>query len=470
MLPALLANGSANSNLYVSGLPPSTSEEMCRQLFREFGEVASVRTFYGKTPTAPSYGFVKFKTDAMALAAITGMNGREFNGHVMSVRLANNDTTGPYPRTPPPQPMQTSGGTNLYVSGLPPDLDEARMKELFQKHGNVVSVKLAREARIYKQYGFVHYTVPEEAEAAINAMHNRIIDRDYQLTVKYANSSEKNWRDSIPGMPGMLGMPGMPGMAAAPPPVASTGAWSGTSPAAGLPGEGREDKVATVHITGLPPGTSADQLQSFFGAYGQVNAKVLDDGSQGSPATALLRLPPADAERLVTDFDGHVLQGLERPLSVRVTDSRESWGPEREEKSSARWEPYKASEGPPPPKATGPPGPSIASSEFMVAISETVSRVKGFRPVLPHTMDPTNLYIKGLPSNADELYLYSIFSPFGAIQSVRLLRDSITGLCTGAALLKFGQTEDAELAIRTLSGNKLPDGVVLDVTVKTVRA
>ena len=27
---------------------------------------------------------------------------------------------------------------------------------------------------------------------------------------------------------------------------------------------------------------------------------------------------------------------------MRVTDSRESWGPEREEKSSARWEPYKA--------------------------------------------------------------------------------------------------------------------------------
>ena len=31
-----------------------------------------------------------------------------------------------------------------------------------------------------------------------------------------------------------------------------------------------------------------------------------------------------------------------------------------------------------------------------------VSRVKGFKPVLPHTMDPTNLYIKGLPTNADE--------------------------------------------------------------------
>ena len=46
----------------------------------------------------------------------------------------------------------------------------------------------------------------------------------------------------------------------------------------------------------------------------------------------------------------------------------------------------------------------------------------------------------------------------------------MTGVCTGAALLKYGITEDAELAIRTLSGNKLPDGVVLDVTVKTVRS
>ena len=33
-----------------------------------------------------------------ALAAIGAMNGREFNGHTMTVRLANNDTTGPHPR------------------------------------------------------------------------------------------------------------------------------------------------------------------------------------------------------------------------------------------------------------------------------------------------------------------------------------------------------------------------------------
>lgn len=469
MLQNLLGNGTSNTNLYVAGLPPSTSEEMMRQLFKEFGDVASVRTFYGKTPTSPSYGFVKFHRDSQALAALNGMNGRDINGHVMTVRLANNDTTGPGPRGAPPPVAPVIGGTNLYVSGLPPDMDEARMKEMFQKFGNVVSVKLAREARIYKQYGFVHYTVPEEAEAAINGMNNRIIDRDYQLTVKYANSSEKAqipWQREGPPSMGAAGVPG------------ATGAW---------PGEGEMPSTA-VHISGLPPGTTAEQLQSFFAGYGQVQAKLLDDGSQGSPPSALLRLLQSEAERLVGDFDGQVLQGLERPLSVRIVQAEQRTA--ERETSSSRFEPYaKAPEAAPvpqpavastlqaaesawpaPPKATGPPGPSPASSEFMVAMSETVSRVKGFKPVLPHTMDPTNLYIKGLPSNADELYLYSIFSPFGAIQSVRLLKDSMTGVCTGAALLKYGITEDAELAIRTLSGNKLPDGVVLDVTVKTLRS
>ncbi len=41
----------------------------------------------------------------------------------------------------------------------------------------------------------------------------------------------------------------------------------------------------------------------------QVQAKLLDDGSQGSPPSALLRLLQSEAERLVGDFDGQVLQG-----------------------------------------------------------------------------------------------------------------------------------------------------------------
>ncbi|CAE7769739.1 elavl2 [Symbiodinium sp. CCMP2456] len=492
MLPGNLLSNGANSNLYVAGLPPSTSEDTLRQLFNNFGDVASVRTFFGKTPQAPSYGFVKFRYDAQALAAIAGMNGRDFNGHTMTVRLANNDTTGPYPRNAAPPVAPVVGGTNLYVSGLPPDMDENGMKDLFRKFGNVVSVKLAREARIYKQYGFVHYTSPDEAEAAINAMNNRIIDRDYQLTVKYANSSERAWqmREQAATQAAMANNPAAAVVAVA---QALAAAAAAASPVASPGVAGEEDRSRpgfTLHVTGLPQGTSKEQLESFFAAFGQVTAKVLDDGMASGKAVALLRLMSRDeADRLVMEYNGKVLPGLEAPLSVRLAapepgpqgpqgPNLRGPGPGPGPPGSERYEPY-GSKGPP--EAASPPGsgsaplpremryPSPASSEFMVAVSETVSRVKGFRPVLAHTMDPTNLYIKGLPNNADELYLYSIFSPFGAIQSVRLLRDG-AGACTGAALLKFGITEDAELAIRTISGNKLPDGVVLDVTVKTVRS
>ncbi|CAE6933321.1 elavl2 [Symbiodinium natans] len=472
MLPANLLSNGANSNLYVAGLPPSTSEDTLRQLFNNFGDVASVRTFFGKTPTAPSYGFVKFRYDAQALAAIAAMNGRDFNGHTMTVRLANNDTTGPHPRNAAPPTAPAIGGTNLYVSGLPPDMDENGMKDIFRKFGNVVSVKLAREARIYKQYGFVHYTSPDEAEAAINAMNNRIIDRDYQLTVKYANSSERAWQAREQAM-----APAAAVVAVAQALAAAAAAAAPAPAAPHSPGEDARPGV-TLHVTGLPQGTSKEQLETFFAAFGQVSAKLLDDGMASGKAVALLRLSSRDeADRLVMEYNGKVLPGLDAPLAVRLAEGREAPPP----RSAERYEPYKAyAESGGQPAAGSQPGssaplpremryPSPASSEFMVAVSETVSRVKGFRPVLAHTMDPTNLYIKGLPNNADELYLYSIFSPFGAIQSVRLLRDG-AGACTGAALLKFGITEDADLAIRTISGNKLPDGVVLDVSVKTVRS
>ncbi|CAE7482754.1 PAB8 [Symbiodinium pilosum] len=328
MLPGNLLSNGANSNLYVAGLPPSTSEDTLRQLFNNFGDVASVRTFFGKTPTAPSYGFVKFRYDNQALAAIGAMNGREFNGHTMTVRLANNDTTGPHPRSAAPPPGPAVGGTNLYVSGLPPDMDENGMKELFRKFGNVVSVKLAREARIYKQYGFVHYTSPDEAEAAINAMHNRIIDRDYQLTVKYANSSERAWmRDQ--GMP-----PPAAVVAVAQALAAAAAATSG--PAQWSPGAGEDARPGfTLHVTGLPQGTSKEQLETFFAAFGQVSAKVLDDGMASGKAVALLRLSSRDeAERLIAEYNGKVLPGLDAPLSVRLTESREA-PPPRE-----RYEPY----------------------------------------------------------------------------------------------------------------------------------
>ena len=54
-----------------------------------------------------------------------------------------------------------------------------------------------------------------------------------------------------------------------------------------------------------------------FSLDSQVQAKLLDDGSQGSPPSALLRLLQPEAERLVADFDQQMLQG---PVPVVVSN------------------------------------------------------------------------------------------------------------------------------------------------------
>jgi len=79
--------------------------------------------------------------------------------------------------------------------------------------------------------------------------------------------------------------------------------------------------------------------------------------------------------------------------------------------------------------------------------------------------DESNLYVKGLPVMADELYLYKLFAPFGAIQSVKA-----NAYDWGAiGFVKFAMVADAQGAIQALDNQQLPDGSLLNVSVKTAK-
>ncbi|CAK9002978.1 unnamed protein product [Durusdinium trenchii] len=111
---------------------------------------------------------------------------------------------------------------------------------------------------------------------------------------------------------------------------------------------------------------------------------------------------------------------------------------------------------------------SPATPEFQKAVSDTIAGVKGFKsmPSEEDLPDPTYLLVKGLAPEIDELYLYYVFAPFGAVQSIKVSKDEYGG-CTGSAYVKFGVAEEALLAIQTICGNPLPDGSVMGVFVKS---
>jgi RNA recognition motif-containing protein len=75
--------------LYVGNLSYNTTEDGLRSLFSEFGSVASSKVIFDRdTGNSKGFGFIEMGTDEEAAAAITGTNGREYEGRQLRVNEA----------------------------------------------------------------------------------------------------------------------------------------------------------------------------------------------------------------------------------------------------------------------------------------------------------------------------------------------------------------------------------------------
>jgi len=75
-------------NIFVGNLPFEANEEDVKKLFEGFGDVLSVVIVMEKQKTAPKsrgFGFVDIPDEAQALAAIAGLNAKEFMGRLLNV-------------------------------------------------------------------------------------------------------------------------------------------------------------------------------------------------------------------------------------------------------------------------------------------------------------------------------------------------------------------------------------------------
>jgi cold-inducible RNA-binding protein len=63
---------------------------------------------------------------------------------------------------------------NIFVAGLPYDLDDAELEEIFEKFGKVASAKVAMDKETGKSrgFGFVEMPVESEAKEAIEGLNN----------------------------------------------------------------------------------------------------------------------------------------------------------------------------------------------------------------------------------------------------------------------------------------------------------
>ena len=75
--------------LYVGNLSYNTTEDGLRNLFSEFGSVASTKVIFDReSGNSKGFGFIEMSSDDEANAAITGTNGRDYDGRKLRVNEA----------------------------------------------------------------------------------------------------------------------------------------------------------------------------------------------------------------------------------------------------------------------------------------------------------------------------------------------------------------------------------------------
>jgi RNA recognition motif-containing protein len=76
--------------IYVGNMNYNTNEDTLRQLFAQYGEVASVNVITDRyTGRAKGFGFVEMSSEDAARAAMAALNGKEVDGRQLKVNEAN---------------------------------------------------------------------------------------------------------------------------------------------------------------------------------------------------------------------------------------------------------------------------------------------------------------------------------------------------------------------------------------------
>ncbi|XP_014298475.1 ELAV-like protein 3 isoform X12 [Microplitis mediator] len=344
------------------------------------------------------------------------------------------------------QSSQEESKTNLIVNYLPQTMTQEEIRSLFSSIGEVESCKLIRDKVTDSTaalslagdmlspgqfsfgqslgYGFVNYHRPEDAEKAINTL-NGLRLQNKTIKVSYARPSS----EAIKG--------------------------------------------ANLYVSGLPKNMAQQDLENLFSPYGRIiTSRILCDnitvrqfvtgGGDNLPGLSkgvgFIRFDQrVEAERAIQELNGTIPKGSTEPITVKFANN-----PSNNNKAIPPIAAYLAPQ---------------ASRRFGGPIHHPTGRFR-YSPLagdlLTNSMLPGNpingsgwcIFVYNLAPETEENVLWQLFGPFGAVQSVKVIRDLQTNKCKGFGFVTMTNYEEAVVAIQSLNGYNLGTRV-LQVSFKT---
>lgn len=336
---------------------------------------------------------------------------------------------------PGPQNPETKARTNLIVNYLPQALTEEGLKTLFSAYGVVQSCKLIKDktSGVSLGYGFVNYGTAEEAELAIQKLNGANLESKI-LKVSYARPSSA------------------------------------------------AIKNANVYVANLPPSLTNSELDALFQPYGTIiTSKILSDPDTGlGRGVGFVRFDKyAQAELAIAALNGKPLAGCKQTLLVKFANPPKvvnNSGSNDAVNSSAgnpittqiqkRTSQTTSNNG----SSVGPMRhvPTVANMRYNpvstlssiasnpVAMAAALSSMTNLTALtgIPAVPSQGNfcIFVYNLPENCQDALLYQLFSPFGAISSVNLIRDLKSGTGKRYGFVNMVNYDEACRAILSLDG------------------
>jgi polyadenylate-binding protein len=184
--PALRKTG--QGNIFIKNLDELIDNKALHDTFAAFGNVLSCKVATDEHDRSKGYGFVHYETAEAADNAIKAVNGMLLNDKKVYVGHH-------IPRKERQSKLDEMKAqfTNLYVKNLDPEMGQAEFEQLFSQFGAVTSALISvDEEGKSKGFGFVNYERHEEAQIAVDALHDT---EHYGRKIFVARAQKKSERE-----------------------------------------------------------------------------------------------------------------------------------------------------------------------------------------------------------------------------------------------------------------------------------
>lgn len=168
-----------SGNVFVKNLDKTVENKRLYDTFSLFGNILSCKVAQDEHGKSKGYGFVHYETHEAAISAIERVNGLTIgNKKVACCEFVKRSER---------QKPEIVYFTNLYVKNFPQEWEEKDLSNLLKKYGKITSMVLSNDKK-GRKFAFVNVETPEQAKAAIDALHIKI---DYRTEEEKERTRDK---------------------------------------------------------------------------------------------------------------------------------------------------------------------------------------------------------------------------------------------------------------------------------------